>query len=117
MTTARRVTISLYAMAYMAALYVGVTAADDGHHLYAYTLFGVSMALLVAIYREYRNTALLIHLVGVYRHNQRPDYDEDAAAIEYATAFPPGCRCETWWISMGADHDTTCPAYAREESP
>ncbi|MGA5497782.1 hypothetical protein ACPCSP_25810 [Streptomyces cinereoruber] len=106
MIPARNAVAGLYAAAYMGASYAAVRAVDDGQGFYAAALFALSAVLLIGIRHEYRNAARMIHLAASYRHHQMPG----APDIECATALPPGCRCETWWTSLGARHDTHCPA-------
>jgi hypothetical protein len=95
-----------YAFGYTTASWAGIDAAYGGHAWYAAALLTASATLLLAIHREYRHAAVLIRLVAAYRHHQAPGAGQ--AAIEYATALPPGCTCELWWITLGADHDAYC---------
>ncbi|MFC7791324.1 hypothetical protein [Streptomyces cinereoruber] len=106
MTTPSSAAAWTYAAAYMGATYAGVRALDDGEVFYATALFAVSLVLLAGIRHEFRTAARLIRVAAAYRHHQTPM----APDVEYATALPPGCRCETWWISLGARHDSHCPA-------
>ncbi|MFJ7592485.1 hypothetical protein ACIQZO_34970 [Streptomyces sp. NPDC097617] len=118
MNNARTVMISLYAAGYLVAIFVGTSAIDAGEDLYAVALFGTSVGLLLGIHRECRNAARLVRVVAAYRHGAEfPGPVADLAAIERATAIPPGCRCETWWTSLGGHHSLTCPAFpARKDT-
>jgi hypothetical protein len=109
--------ISVYAVAYGVAAFAGASAADAGAQLYATGLFTTSIGLLVGIHREFHHAARLARIVAAYRHNEQfPGPVEDLAAIEQATAIPPGCSCETWWTSLGSQHDQQCPAaHTRED--
>ncbi|MEU6929014.1 hypothetical protein AB0A05_07600 [Streptomyces sp. NPDC046374] len=119
MTRARLLLIGAYCVGYLVAVFFAVSAADERQAAYSVALFATSAGLLVAIRREYRHSARLIALVGVYRHHQVPAVADRAAAaaVERATALPPGCTCETWWTSLGHHHDRTCAALARKECP
>ncbi|WP_284576690.1 hypothetical protein [Streptomyces sp. 2P-4] len=110
MTRARILAIVAYALAYTGAVVAATEAHADGHTAYAVALFATAAGLLLAIRREHRHAADLIRTAAAYRHHQPVDPDHDAA-VEYATAVPPGCRCETWWTSLGDHHHPRCPAH------
>ena len=114
--TARKVMISLYAMAYLIAVGAGATALDSGHGLYAACLFGTSMGLLLGIHREFQHAARLMRVVAIDRHGVPYAVPmDDLAAVQRVTTLPPGCRCESWWTSLGSRHDPHCPALAWKE--
>ncbi|MEV3895370.1 hypothetical protein [Streptomyces anulatus] len=111
MTRARILVVVAYALAYTAAVAVATEAHTNGHTLYAVALVATAAGLLLAIRREHRNAADLIRTAAAYRHHQLPPTSGQAALVEYQTAVPPGCTCETWWTSLGARHATRCPAH------
>jgi hypothetical protein len=116
-TTARTVMVSVYAMAYTVAVYAGTSALQSGDGLYAAGLLGTSIGLLLGMHREFGHAARLLRVVAVYRHGAPyAGPVDDLAAIEQATALPPGCRCETWWTSLGRDHALHCPALAWKDT-
>lgn len=114
-TPARLLVIGLYSAAYLGAVWMGADAAHHSEDLYAAGLFVTSSGLLLGIHREFRNAGRLVRVVAAYRHRQVLAITADAAAIECATARPPGCRCEMWWTSLGVLHDLECPAHAQQE--
>jgi hypothetical protein len=116
-TRVGRLVISAYGVTYFFAVWAGTTAVDQGHALAAAALFTTSAGLLLGMHRECKHAARLIRLVGAYRHHQVLDADDGlAAAVEFATAQPPGCRCETWWTSLGDHHHPQCPANVRKDT-
>ncbi|MGW6391144.1 hypothetical protein ACWFR1_11705 [Streptomyces sp. NPDC055103] len=117
MTQARALMISLYSAVYLIAIYAGASALDAGDDLYAASLFGTSLGLLLGIHRETRHAARLIRMVATYRHGAPyAGAVDDLVAIEQATALPPGCLCESWWTSLGHHHDSQCPALVRKDT-
>jgi hypothetical protein len=111
-TRAARVVVLLYGVAYFFAVWAGAGAVQDGNAVAAGALFAAAAGLLLGIRRECTHTAHLVRLVGAYRHHQLLDpADGLAAALEFATAQPPGCRCETWWTTLGDHHAPHCPAH------
>ncbi|GGZ23743.1 hypothetical protein GCM10010387_16210 [Streptomyces inusitatus] len=118
MNRTRQAVIAAYATAYGLAVWAGALALDASDALSAIGLFTASVGLLVGIHRECRHAARVIYLIGTYQHLQPADPDCDAA-VEYATAVPPGCWCETWWTSLGTVHAKHCPIHrsAKEDIP
>jgi hypothetical protein len=111
-TRAGRLVVLAYGVAYFFAVWAGTGAVQDGNAVAAAGLFTSSAGLLLGIRRECTHTARMIHVVSAYRHRQLLDpRDPYAAALEFATAQPPGCRCETWWTSLGDRHAPHCPAH------
>jgi hypothetical protein len=107
--------VALFGMAYFAATLAASHALAHGHGGYAAVLFAASALLLAAAHRELHHAARLLRAIAVYRHGQMSGPLRDA--IDYATALPPRCQCETWWTSFGQHHDAACPAFVWEENP
>ncbi|MFD3608996.1 hypothetical protein ACFWXA_13145 [Streptomyces atroolivaceus] len=118
MTAARALMMALYSTAYLVAVIIGASALDAGEDLYAAGLFGTSLGLLLGIHREARHAARLVRMVAAYRHGAPyAGAVDDLVVIEQATAVPLGCRCETWWTSLGDHHARQCPAaHARKDT-
>ncbi|MFD4315049.1 hypothetical protein [Streptomyces sp. NPDC058548] len=110
--------ITVYAAGYGFACFAGVLATETGDDLYAVALFSTSAGMLLGIHRECRLAARLLQVANTYRHGAPfPGTADDLARIERATAVPPDCTCETWWISLGNGHDQLCAADRTRKEP
>jgi hypothetical protein len=102
-TGGARLAAGFYLGAYCLAVWAGTRALGNGTPLAVAALFTAAAGLLLGLHREFRHTAARARLVIV-------------CGTPPATGAPPGCRCETWWTSLGAAHDPTCPAHARKDT-
>lgn len=113
MTHAPKGVILAYAAVYGLVVVAGTFAAEHGDTLSASALFAGSVALLAGIYRECRHTAREVRRAALYRRasaGYRGLRIVNDPAAEAAATLPPGCICETWWTTLGADHSLICPA-------
>lgn len=114
MSRGRAVAVALYTLGYIAAVWAAIDAANSGHNGDAAACLLTSIALLVGLHREHEHTALLLHVICAYQHGQ--PLPSELARIQCTTAAPPGCTCELWWTSLGAEHDPCC-ATTRKARP
>ncbi|WP_225846948.1 hypothetical protein [Streptomyces sp. HPF1205] len=114
MTRASSLMVCLFGISYLTATLASANAAAHGHSGYAAVFLTASIVLLLAAHRELRHSARLLRTVAVYRHGQMSGPLRDA--IDYATALPPGCTCDTWWTSLGEQHAPACPGRARNNT-
>ncbi|MFD6935283.1 hypothetical protein ACFWAP_03875 [Streptomyces goshikiensis] len=98
MTAGRVLMVLVYAAAYALAVYCGAVAVDAGQGLFALSLFITSAALLAAIRREFGAVARQLTASG------------------RTVVVPAGCRCETWWTTLGYQHDGQCPTLSRKDT-
>jgi hypothetical protein len=117
MTWTTRLVMLLYLAVYFLAVWVGADALHDGHALTATALFSASAGLLLALRRECLHAATLWQVAAAYHRLKALDpHDLYVIALEAGSAQPPGCRCETWWTSLGAEHDPQCPALSPKDT-
>ncbi|MFF4388537.1 hypothetical protein ACFY0G_17420 [Streptomyces sp. NPDC001552] len=112
MSADRVVMVLVYAAAYAVAVFCGAQAVDAGQHLSAAGLFVTSTGLLAGIHREFRGAAR--QAVAAGRQGARPPARADKT-VRRTCAVPAGCSCETWWTTLGCQHDQHCPALTRKD--